>query len=252
MAVTDLSHAIYLEGQGSVGIVLFHAYTGTTADVNLLARELNREGYTVLCPLFKGHGTGDIFDLLQGTPEDWWQQAQDCVRWLKKRYELVFVFGLSMGGIFATRALLEADLGIVAGGCFNSPIVTKRPIHLEKPFMAYAKSLALRKKALAQFEQDEQRIRAAHFEQVERIMAFTVGYRPALVTLTQPYYIAQSAQDELIDPDDAYELQNELEQAMRIDFNWFSENTHAITANSNRKEFELSVKRFIEKVLETL
>lgn len=247
-----LAQSVYMEGQGTVGIVLFHAYTGTPADVNMLARELNREGYGVLCPMFKGHGTSDIFDLLQATPEEWWQQTQTSVQWMKERYPIVLTFGLSMGGIFATRAMLDADLAVVAGGCFNSPIVTKRPVDLSVPFMHYAKTLAQRQKNLAQFEQEEARIHQAHVHQLAQIMAFTASYHSALPNLTQPYYIAQSGQDELIDPNDAYELQEQLENAARLDFNWFSDNTHAITVNANRQAFEASVKQFIERVLETL
>ncbi|MDO4432116.1 MAG: alpha/beta fold hydrolase [Aerococcaceae bacterium] len=239
---------LFLEGNRPVGVVLLHAYTGSVADVNLLARELHKQGYSVLCPLFEGHGTGDIHALLAQGPDVWWQQTQAAVAQLKARCQHVFVFGLSMGGMFATRALL--DLDVTAGGCFNSPIVTKAPVNLERPFMAYAQFLYAKKGLHTQFDLDKEHILAKHREQLGAIQAFVGAYRKRLEDLQQPYYIAQSAQDELIDADDAYDLQNALENADFIDFNWFIDNTHVITVNSNRKAFEESVQQFIEKVLQ--
>lgn len=247
-----LKGAVYLEGERSIGIVLFHAYTGSTADMNLLARELQREGYHVLIPLFLGHGTDDIFELLQATPDVWWAQAQACILYLKEKVKTVMAFGLSMGGVFATRAMLEPSLNLVAGGSFNSPIMSRGKLNLESPFMAYAQALYQRKKQMSQFELEQAQIRVAHYNQMAQILSFVEGYQNQLLKLQQPYYIAQSGQDELIDPDDAYELQNALEEAAEIDFNWFPENTHAITVNPKRSDFEQSLKRFIERNLEQI
>ena len=112
--------AYYVEAPGArLGIILCHAYTGSTADVRPQAGLLNRQGYGVLCPLFTGHGTTDIQDILNAGPEIWWQDLQEALAFMKERYEKVLVFGLSMGGVMAMRALCEADGQLLGGGVFN-------------------------------------------------------------------------------------------------------------------------------------
>ena len=106
--------AYYVEAPGArLGIILCHAYTGSTADVRPQAGLLNRQGYGVLCPLFTGHGTTDIQDILNAGPEIWWQDLQEALAFMKARYDKVLVFGLSMGGVMAMRALCEADSQLV-------------------------------------------------------------------------------------------------------------------------------------------
>ena len=78
--------AYYLEVPGArLGIILCHAYTGSTADVRPQAGLLNRQGYGVLCPLFTGHGTTDIQDILNAGPEIWWQDLQEALAFMKER-----------------------------------------------------------------------------------------------------------------------------------------------------------------------
>ena len=43
--------------EGPVGVLLFHGFTATTAEVRLLAGRLREAGYTVAGPLLPGHGT---------------------------------------------------------------------------------------------------------------------------------------------------------------------------------------------------
>lgn len=243
---------VWLEGnRQDVGIVLFHAYTGSPADMNLLARRLNQFGYYVLCPVFQGHGVLDMEALFEANPMIWWQQTKDAIIAMQEKVDKVIVFGLSMGGLFATRALLEESLNVIAGGIFNSPIVTVNPINLDKPFMQYAKYVYQKNGKLAQFKEEEMTILSRHHEQLAEIVAFTKSYHEQLPRLTKPYYIAQSGKDELIEAEDVYELQSFLEQA-RLDFHWFEDNTHVITVNPQRADFEASVERFVEQVIESL
>ena len=51
-----LPNELYIK-KGKRAVLLFHAYTGSPNDVRMLARRLERENYTVLAPMFSGHGT---------------------------------------------------------------------------------------------------------------------------------------------------------------------------------------------------
>lgn len=238
--------AIYLPSEGAkVGILLLHAYTGTAKDMNLLGRHLHKLGYSVLCPNFSGHWSDNIFDLLNASPFIWLEEAQAAFDWLNQQgFEKIFVFGLSMGGIMATSLIADPLNSIDGGGIFNSPVVTVQRTDVSKAFMGYAKHLARTTQTMAQYENEEEKIRQAHWKQMDELEQVKQTIKTKLANIDQAFYIAQSAKDELIDPDDAYELQDELINA-KIDFHWFSENTHVITVNRDRVDFENSVIRFI-------
>lgn len=240
----------YYEGTNThVGIILCHAYTGSPADVNFLARKLNQLGYSILCPLFDGHKSNNIFDLLEASPEIWWQNTKISVEWMKSKFERVLIFGLSMGGVMACRAIADSTLQLDGGGVFNSPIVTSQErLTLTNTFMAYSQTLYKKANRLAQFEQDKQQILERHVQQLASIMQFSTEYHALLHTITVPFYIAQSGEDELINSEDAYELSDMLVNA-KVDFHWFPHNTHVITVDRQREAFEDSVIEFIERTV---
>lgn len=250
MTQKPLEKSIYLPNEDSkIGVLLLHAYTGSPKDVHLLARKINREGYGVLCPLFEGHWSDSIDDILAVEPEQWLQNAKDALTWMRTQgYAEVIVFGLSMGGIMATALLSDPTNRLLAGGVFNSPVVTKQPIDVSNAFMAYAKHLYKEKGNLELFQEHESSILTRHFAQIEKLEQLKQSLAEHLATIELPMYIAQSGQDELIAADDVYEFQDVLVNA-RIDFHWFEENTHVITVNRQRSEFEQSVLNFIEEVV---
>ena len=58
--------ALWLRKEGNTrAVILFHAYTGTPADVRMLAQFLHRHDYAVYVPVFSGHGTPDVDDILK-------------------------------------------------------------------------------------------------------------------------------------------------------------------------------------------
>src|SRR5699024_11682698 len=112
--------------------------------VNLLAREINRSGYGVLCPKFEGHDTKDVNDILDADITTWKQQALDAVEAMQGEYDRILVFGLSLGGIFATWLMTQPKLDVQGGGVFNSPVYTENPIDVEVHFTSYVKAICKR------------------------------------------------------------------------------------------------------------
>ncbi|MBZ6528237.1 alpha/beta hydrolase [Aerococcaceae bacterium DSM 111021] len=238
----------YYEGESKeVGVVLFHAYTGSPNDVNLLARELNRQGFGVLCPKFDGHGTKDVNDILNADISTWKQEAVDAVEVMQSEYSNILVFGLSLGGIFATWLMTQSELNVQGGGVFNSPVFTEKPVDVEVHFIAYVKAIYKRFASKESYDNDIDEILLKHREQIKQLENFKQEFKGQLHNIHQPYFIAQSGKDEMIDNTDAEKLQNELVNA-KVDFNWFPDNTHVITVNRNRKEFEVALFNFINSL----
>ena len=68
-----------------------------------------------------------------------------------------------------------------------------------------------------------------------------------LSQITSRFYLAQSGEDEMIDPEDAYLVRDALTGAQEVDFQWFEHNTHVITTNRERSAFEQSLLAFIQR-----
>jgi len=122
---------------GEQAVILLHAYSGSANDVRLLARALERENYTIYAPQFSGHATGDLRDVIrQGSPAQWWQDTQQAISFVRQKgYTKISIFGLSLGGIFATMAL-ENDPALLGGGVFSSPILPSTHSQVPAMFMA--------------------------------------------------------------------------------------------------------------------
>lgn len=228
-----------------IGIVLFHAYTGSPNDVNLLARKLERTGYGVLSPLFKGHATKDPKDIIKTEIADWKQNALEAYQFMANEYNQVYVFGLSMGGIFATWLMSQPELKISAGGVFNSPVITLEDLDVEKTFMSYSALVYKRFLSTEQFQEDKQYILNQHRQQMNNLEVFKDEVEENVLKIDSPFYIAQSLQDELINIKDAHLLHYKLRNA-QVDYNEFPDNTHVITTNRKRKEFEDSLIKFLQ------
>ena len=134
--------ALWLRKEGNTrAVILFHAYTGTPADVRMLAQFLHRHDYAVYVPVFSGHGTPDVDDILNNSPKKWYEDAKKAIEFVKNSgFNTIASFGLSMGGIMATKAATEQLVDYA--GTFCSPISVRNPQlpGVLKSFMMYAQA----------------------------------------------------------------------------------------------------------------
>lgn len=236
----QLPASLFFE-KGPRAVLLLHAYTGSFNDVRMLARFLEKNQYTVYAPLFSGHGTKNPEDILQQTPEQWWQDAQAALAFLKEKgYKEIAVFGLSMGGLYAARLLTLTDSAIIGGGTFCSPLV-KRENAVHQNFMIYAKQVLKE----AWDATKEQKIAHDSVTQLTEIEELTTVVYQQLPQITQPFFLAQAGKDALIDPQVVFEAAKQLQQT-RLTLQWYPESGHVITVGVDRKELEKDVLHFIE------
>jgi len=208
-------------------VLLLHAYSGSPNDVRMLARYLEKSEYTVYAPLFTGHGTLAPQDILAQKTETWWEDTKQAIHFLKAEgFSQVAVFGLSMGGIFAVRALAEQS-EIIGGGCFCSPI---SPVenHVPENFERYERYVL---KLAGESEQEKQ-------------AAITEG---KLSDIQAPVFLAQAGQDEMIDPAGVYETAKKLADK-RVTLQWYPNSKHVITVGESRKLLEKDVLEFLENL----
>ena len=104
-----------------VGVILIHGVTGTPTEMSTLAKELNRYGFSVLCPLLEGH-CGTEEDLLKATWLDWAKSVENAYNEFAKHVDVIFVGGLCAG---ATLGLHLARMlpGKIRGLCLCSVLL---------------------------------------------------------------------------------------------------------------------------------
>lgn len=96
-------HAYLLPGQGDngrVGVLLIHGLTGTPNEMRLIARGLQKQGFTVYALQLAGH-CGDVDDLLATGWRDWMNSAREGARHLAAHTDRIIAVGLSMGALLA-------------------------------------------------------------------------------------------------------------------------------------------------------
>lgn len=84
------------------GVILFHGLAGTSAELRLLANQLQRNGYEVCCPLVEGLGGGtDLESKLRW--QDWATQAEEIYEDFAKKCSEVHIGGLCAGSLLALK-----------------------------------------------------------------------------------------------------------------------------------------------------
>lgn len=92
--------AFELDGDGAVGVVLQHGFTGSPWEVRYLGERLAAAGFSVTGPLLPGHGT-TIEDLDHTRWEDWVEHVERAVDAMARRVDRVAIVGQSLGGLLA-------------------------------------------------------------------------------------------------------------------------------------------------------
>lgn len=115
----DSQNGLSWEGENGRACILIHGLTGTPYEMKFLATFLNKKGYAVICPRLANHGAP--IDVLKYTKwQSFYQSAKETLLEASKKYDKIFVAGLSMGALFSLL-LAEEFPQLVAGVSCLSP-----------------------------------------------------------------------------------------------------------------------------------
>ena len=241
MAAEASKHDLFFSG-GTAGVLLLHAYTGSPRDVQLLARYLHEQGYTVLAPCFCGHQQASVQHLLEQTPQQWWQDVLSGIATLRAAgCQRLAVFGLSLGGMMALKLLAAQQPDVLVGGSFNSAV----------PLVDSDRVAAQLHRYVVQHTSNEaadllaQRIAAAD-RQLQQIEEFSLGVAEQLLKIDCPVLVVQSLQDELIDVASGAQLIQRMPFA-EPQLAEFADSTHVVTVGKERMAFQQTVVRFLHE-----
>lgn len=98
-------------GNGRIGVLVSHGFTGSPVSMRPWAEHLAAAGYTVRLPVLPGHCTS-WQDLNRTRWTDWYAEIRRAYAELDERCEVIVGCGLSLGGALVLK--LAEDLGIDA------------------------------------------------------------------------------------------------------------------------------------------
>lgn len=129
---------------GARAVLLLHGFTGTTADVRMLGRFLQKHGYTTHAPLYRGHGVPPE-ELVTYSPVEWWADVKEGYNaLLEQGYEEIAVCGLSLGGVFSLKVGAALSVKGVIPMC--APMRPRTETAMQVGMLAYAKEYKKREK----------------------------------------------------------------------------------------------------------
>jgi len=187
----------FFTGNDEVGILLFHGFTASTAEVRLLANCLHTSGYTISAPLLPGHGTHPD-DLNHVKWQDWVKRGEIAYQELKQQTKKVFVGGESMGALVAL--MITANHPEVKGVITSAPAMKVNNLWASPLIALFTKWLPKEKKedGLAWKGYNVNPLKGA----VQLLKMQRVA-RKAIRQIKQPILVVTGALDTTITPDSA-------------------------------------------------
>lgn len=233
---------------GSRAVLLLHAYSGSSNDVRMLARYLEKLEYTIYTPMFSGHGTANPQDILNQKTATWEDEVTTAIAFLQKKgYKEIAILGLSMGGIFAMKALTSKDPVLLGGGAFCSPLFPAKT-QVPENFLKYAKLVL----PYSSFSEAKQKAILAEVpmlvkRQLKAIQEVGNQAAQQLNKINVPIFLAQAGQDEMIDPKTVFDTVQGLSQT-KYTVQWYPKSGHVVTVGPERKQFEQDVAAFLDSL----
>lgn len=123
MTTQSVSPESFAITKGKTACFLIHGFTGDTLDLYDLGEFLADHNYSVRADLLPGHGTNSK-DLKSVNHLQWITAVSDSYQEMRKRFDRVFVLGLSMGGSLALYLAEQFSLpGVIT---LSAPVQLRR------------------------------------------------------------------------------------------------------------------------------
>ena len=236
----------FLFQEGKRAVLLLHGFTGTSADVRMLGRYLQKKGYTCYAPQYKGHGVPPE-ELIHTGPEDWWQDVLDAYDHLKTLgYDDIAVAGLSLGGVFSLKLGYTLPIKGIIPMC--APMHIKSEETMYQGVLAYAEEYKRReRKSDEQIAREMERFKQTPMTTLKALQQLLQDVRNNIDMIYTPTFVVQARHDEMIDTESATIIYNEVE-AENKNLKWYENSTHVITLGKEKEQLHEDVYNFLESL----
>lgn len=229
---------------GKRAVLLLHGFTGSSADVRMLGRFLEKKGYTSHAPHYKGHGVPPE-ELIKSAPHEWWADVVAGYNKLKEAgYDEIAVVGLSLGGVFSLKVGLNMPVKGIVTMC--APMTMRTTDIMFEGVLKYAKFYKIQQgKNEQDIEKEVAAIREQGMPSLPQLQQLIKEVRSSLDMLYAPLFVVQSRHDEVIDPNSAYTIYEQSE-SLQKQIKWFEHSKHVITLDKERDELHEDIYAFLE------
>lgn len=234
-----------LEG-GNKAVLLLHGFTGSTKDVKRLGTYLQKQGYTVHAPMYKGHG-GSPEELLETGPEDWWNDVVAGYNYLKDSgYEDIAVVGISLGAVFSLRVGEEFPVKGVVSMC--APIKRDSTDGLFDRLYDYAKIYkSFEGKTRDEIIAELETLKATPKDSLNDIKRITEETCEDLHEIKAPILVMQGSLDAPIYQQSAPFIYNSIDVDDK-NIIWYKESGHIITTGKEKDKVCEDVRYFLDHI----
>jgi carboxylesterase len=233
----------FFEG-GKRAVLMLHGFTGSSADVRMMGRFLQKKGYTCHAPQYKGHAVPPE-ELVHTGPDDWWEDVIGGYNHLKEKgYDEIAVVGLSLGGVFSLKLATEQPVKAVVPMC--APMYIKSEEVMYKGVCEYAEEYKKREqKSPEQIEQEMEEFKKTPMNTLKELQELLKSVRNSVDLVYAPTFVVQARHDEMINTDSANIIYNEVESEKK-DLKWYENSTHVITLDKEKEQLHEDVYAFLE------
>ncbi|WOV83477.1 alpha/beta fold hydrolase [Sporosarcina jeotgali] len=231
---------------GKRAVLLLHGFTGTSADVRMIGRFLEKKGYTSLAPHYKGHG-GPAEELITTGPDDWWPDVIQAYDQLKDAgFNQIAVAGLSLGGVFSLKLGAERPvLGIVT---MNAPMSMRSLDQMYEGVLHYAREYKkLEGKDEEIIDAEVAALREKSMPSLTDLQKLIENVRAEVDTIYAPLLVVQSTHDEVIDPDSGQIIYDNAESTDKK-ISLYEKSKHVITLGPEKNELHEEIFEFLESL----
>lgn len=231
---------------GPRAVLLLHGFTGSSADVRMLGRFLEKKGYTSLAPQYRGHGTAPE-ELITTNPDEWWQDVQEAYSHLQEAgYQEIAVAGLSLGGVFSLKLGLNQPVKGIITMC--APMTMRTLDLMFEGVLAYAKQYKQYEgKTADDIEKEVEAIRQKGMPSLPELQKLVSDVRAEVDLVYSPLFVVQATNDNIIDPKSAHYIYEEAQSNMK-EIKWYEHSGHVITLGREKDQLHEDIYQFLEKL----
>ncbi|QOY36936.1 alpha/beta hydrolase [Anaerobacillus isosaccharinicus] len=231
---------------GDRAVLLLHGFTGSSADVRMLGRFLQKKGYTCHAPQYKGHGVPPE-ELVYTGPDDWWQDVLGGYNFLKERgHEEIAVAGLSLGGVFSLKLGYTLPVKGIIPMC--APMHIKSEEVMYKGVLAYAEEYKKREqKSEDQIKGEMDEFRKTPMTTLKALQRLLEEVRDNVDMIYTPTFVVQARHDEMINTESANIIHDKI-QSEEKQLKWYENSTHVITLGEEKEQLHEDVYEYLEEL----
>lgn len=231
---------------GERAALLLHGFTGSSADVRMLGRYLNKQGYTCHAPQYKGHGVPPE-ELVHTGPDDWWEDVLAGYNLLKERgHEEIVVAGLSLGGVFSLKLGYTLPVKGIIPMC--APMHIKSEEVMYKGVLAYAREYKSREqKSDEQISVEMEEFKKTPMRTLKALQQLLQEVRDNVDMIYAPTFVVQARHDDMINTESADIIHDHI-QSENKQLKWYEESGHVITLDKEKEQLHEDVYTFIESL----